>query len=74
MRVTILMNRFGHLEIWLGDRTDAESDLYVQVDHRVDDVLDCLNKEEAFDVKAGWDLTTEVSDELMGGLIRDQIR
>lgn len=34
--ITWKYNRYGHLEIWQGDRMDGEADIYIQADHEVE--------------------------------------
>lgn len=54
---TVRMNRFGHLEVWEGEKK-GEAELYLQAQDDVDEFLKHLTEDEVEAIERGWQITT----------------
>lgn len=65
--VTLEMNSMGHVEMWRGEDTSGEADVYFQAQSDVEALKDSLTADERDDLDNGYPVvTTNISDEYFG--------
>lgn len=67
MEVTMKMNRMGHIEVWKGDSTNKEADLYIQLESDVETIKNEIGKEWARELNGGWAVVGRQIDDLWFG-------